>query len=79
MSLVIDTLGEEDYDGYSQAKYSDAECVLKALEIPDATKNLVETTRALDGRQDAEWKNLVATWSYHPDTGLNMTLQADDG
>lgn len=78
MSLVIDTSGEADYDEYSQADYLDAECVLDALEIPDATMNLVETTRALDGRQNAEWENLVATWSYHPDAGLNMTLQTED-
>jgi len=76
-SLVIDVAGEDDFPQL-EANYDDALCVLSALEIPDATLNLVQTTRALDGRQQDSWADLDATWSYHPDTGLNMTLQ-DNG
>lgn len=75
MSLIIDTAGDDDLPQLG-AKYEDALCVLDALKIPDATLNLVETTRALDGRQDDSWGDVDATWSYHPDSGLNMTLQA---
>lgn len=31
-------------------------------------------TRALDGRQKASWGKVEASWSYHPDRGLDMTL-----
>jgi hypothetical protein len=75
-SLVIDTAGNDDLAQLA-APYDDALCVLGALDIPDATLNLVETTRALDGRQQGEWDDITATWSYHPDSGLNMTLQAE--
>lgn len=70
-SLVLDTEGEEDASGLQAAN---ASCVLKATKITDADMNLVESTRALDGRQQASWNGYDATWSYHPDTGLNMTL-----
>jgi hypothetical protein len=75
MSLVIDTAGDDDAPQLD-AKYEDALCVLEALDVPDATLNLIQTTRALDGRQDGTWGDVDATWSYHPDSGLNMTLQA---
>lgn len=74
MSLIIDTAGDDDTPQLD-AKYQDALCVLEALDVPDATLNLIQTTRALDGRQDGTWGDVDATWSYHPDSGLNMTLQ----
>jgi hypothetical protein len=33
----------------------------------------IPTTRALDGMQSAEWGGLAAQWTYHPDTGMNLT------
>jgi len=70
-SLTLDGAGDEDFTGLP---YSAVACVLNELEVPDATLNLVETTRALDGRQTASWDGFDATWSYHPDTGMNVTL-----
>ncbi|WP_269142641.1 hypothetical protein [Georgenia yuyongxinii] len=35
------------------------------------------STRALDGRQTAEWDGVVATWSFHPDDGLDVILELD--
>lgn len=73
-SLVLDGKGDDDLNGISVERQA---CVLSAVEVPDATLNLMSTTRALDGRQTADWDGYTATWTYHPDTGLNLTLQED--
>lgn len=70
-SLTLDSRGEEDFDGLT---YDSVKCVLEDLDVPDATMNLIETTRALDGRQTGSWDGIDATWSYHPDNGVNVTL-----
>ncbi|MDQ1680998.1 MAG: hypothetical protein QOI42_1857 [Frankiaceae bacterium] len=33
-------------------------------------------TRALDGTQSADGRHVHATWTYHPDHGLNVVLEA---
>jgi hypothetical protein len=71
-SLVLDT-GESS--GISGATAEATECVLRELGMPDATWNKIETTRALDGRQDDEWDGYSASWTYHPDDGLNVTVE----
>lgn len=50
-------------------------CILNELDIPDAVVSHIESTRALDGSQDAEWDRFTASWTYHPDDGLNIILQ----
>jgi len=71
LSLVLDGRGDDDATGVSVEHQA---CVLAALDIPDSTLNLMSTTRALDGRQQGSWDGYEASWSYHPDTGLNVTL-----
>ena len=70
-SLTLDGRGQEDFEGLD---YDLISCALTSLDVPDATLNLIETTRALDGRQTASWDGFDATWSYHPDSGMNVTL-----
>lgn len=31
-------------------------------------------TRALDGTQHGTWGNISASWTYHPDSGLDAVL-----
>lgn len=69
-TLVLQTEGNE----VAGMSYENALCVLKATKISDAELNLITTTRALDGRQTGSWNDFEATWSYHPDRGLNLTL-----
>ena len=54
------------------------ECLYKNLDTPTRVTSHVENTRAVDGRQVDEWKNINASWTYHPDDGLNMTLSLDE-
>lgn len=50
-------------------------CIFDALEMPERTINKVEMTRALDGQISDTWGEFKGTWSYHPDSGLNMTIE----
>jgi ribosomal protein S6E (S10) len=70
-SLLLDTQGSDDATGLNMTQL---DCILIRLETPDSTRSLIDSTRALDGRQEAEWDSFSATWSYHPDSGLNMVI-----
>ncbi|WP_020076065.1 hypothetical protein [Cryocola sp. 340MFSha3.1] len=70
-TLILDGKGKEDSDGMSAETEL---CILKALNVTDAILNEIETTRALDGRQEGTWDGVDASWTYHPDNGLDLTL-----
>jgi len=55
---------------------SAAACVFDKLGVPDAVRQHVSTTRALDGQQTDSWTGYSARWTYHPDDGLQMTIRA---
>ena len=60
------------------AEYADIYCVLGELDIPDSVDSRIGSTRALDGRQSADWKEFTASWGYHPDSGLNIVVEISD-
>ncbi len=71
-TLIIDTLGQdEDPLGFGSVT---AECVYIDLGTPKWVTESVSATRALDGRQSAEWDNYTAQWGYHPNSGLSMII-----
>lgn len=73
-SLIISGAGAEERTG---ASITHLACVLAELDVPDAVVSQIEGTRALDGRQHASWDGLTASWTYHPDSGLNLILQEE--
>lgn len=75
-SVVLDVEGE-DY-GSGDLDYVQALCVLTELEMPDSVWSKMEDTRALDGRQTADWDDVEVTWSYHPDDGLDVIVELTD-
>ncbi|MBH0023975.1 hypothetical protein [Salinibacterium sp. SWN248] len=70
-SLILDMEGEEDWE---KLTYNEVFCVLDELEVPDSVTAQMGETRSLDGRQTAEWDDIKASWSYHPDDGLDLIL-----
>lgn len=58
----------------SEATFEVLYCIFEAVGMPDSTITRVETTRALDGFQDVTFGEFAASWTYHPDDGLNMTI-----
>jgi hypothetical protein len=70
-TLVVDGKGGDDLIG---ADINDIVCVLDALKMPTSVRSEITATRALDGRQQGTWGDYRASWSYHPDTGLNLVV-----
>lgn len=72
-SMFIDGKGKDF--GSGDVSIADIECLLTALNTPDAVINKMNGTRALDGRQDGSWGNYEASWTYHPDDGLDIIIE----
>ena len=70
-ALTLDMEGEDDLGKLS---YAEVFCVLTELDVPDRVTALMGATRSLDARQSSEWDGLAASWSYHPDGGLDVIL-----
>lgn len=75
-TLVIDTAGES-YASDDEATFEDVQCVLEELDVPRRVQERMDQTRSLDGRQDGEWDDIEAEWSYHPDDGLDVVLSVN--
>ncbi|GIH08081.1 hypothetical protein Rhe02_61480 [Rhizocola hellebori] len=69
-TLILKSQGEEQ-PGIS---YSQLECFWTELDVSDALRSELGATRALDGRRSGDWGSFHASWSYHPDSGVNMTI-----
>lgn len=52
------------------------QCVLGKLGTPASVRERMYATRAIDGTQSEEWASYKATWTYHPDQGLNVVISA---
>lgn len=70
-SLSLQTAGAES----PGADLADVACVLTEVDVPDSVLTRIDSTRALDGRQEASWDDLDASWGYHPDSGLDLVLE----
>lgn len=49
--------------------------ILGELGFEDAVRRRMVETRALDGRQTAENDNFRASWTFHPDDGLQILFE----
>jgi hypothetical protein len=49
-------------------------CLLGEVDVTGAVVERMDRTRALDGMQDATWGDYSASWTYHPDDGLNVVI-----
>lgn len=74
-TLILDGSGEDDPAGMP---YADQKCLLDELHMPTYVDEQMRNTRALDGRQSADWDGIQASWSYHPDDGLDVVLHLDE-
>jgi hypothetical protein len=62
------------YGGSGLASGDEAICLLKMTGMPDSVKTEILHTRALDGMQRDTWGSYKASWTYHPDHGLNVVV-----
>jgi hypothetical protein len=70
-SVSFDTEGEEDENGDSLFATF---CLLRATVAPDYIFDSIKATRALDGRMEETYGEYRASWNYHPDDGIKLTL-----
>jgi len=74
--LMIDT-NPEDEEYYLKESVG-AQYVIKAnmeLNLPEAVTPKMGQTRALDGRQPETYEDIEVSWTYHPDTGLEVLYE----
>jgi hypothetical protein len=70
-SVSFDTKGNDDSDGDLVGA---AFCMLRSLLVPEYVFTSINETRALDGQLEESWGDYRATWRYHPDSGMQMTI-----
>lgn len=73
-SLTLRSAGEKS-EGLT---FDQLECYWSMLKMPDSVRAEVGATRALDGRRSADWDGIRASWSYHPDSGVQMVFTLAD-
>lgn len=73
-TLTLHGAGKES----SGLSFSALECYWSELKMSDSVRAEVLATRALDGRQSGDWDDIHASWSYHPDSGLQMVITVTD-
>jgi hypothetical protein len=75
-TLIIDLRGTSPAEQIRGAMDADTfACILGHLETPSSVTAHIEGTRALDGQQTDSWDGFSARWTYHPDHGLQMTIE----
>ena len=70
-TLTLDGAGDKDGAGLAT---TDIACILSQLKVSTAVVTQMDNTRALDGRQSGTWGDFDATWTYHPDNGLDVII-----
>lgn len=73
-SLTLNGAGKEDFATLKGLPDSLLSCLLDAAKTPDYVHAQMEQTRALDGTQRGTWGSISASWTYHPDSGLDVVL-----
>jgi HAMP domain-containing protein len=52
-------------------------CVFDYLDAPDSLIGKLQDTRGLDGRQEDSWGDYKASWTFLPDDGYHVVIEAD--
>lgn len=70
-TLILRTEGDES----AGAPFLVLWCVYDHLDMPEAITSRISSTRALDGTQTGTWDRYSASWTYHPNSGLNLIIE----
>lgn len=72
-TMIVDGEGEDF--GSGDVTFTKLDCLLDEVNVPASVRSKMYATRSLDGRQSGEWDDISASWSYHPDDGLDLILE----
>lgn len=70
LSISVDASGE--YDFYS---LYDVKVIISELSLPDSLIDEMYATNSLMGRQKEIYGNFEVSWSYHPNSGLDVIFK----
>lgn len=74
-SMKVDT----NPDNVSGKNYgsvlADIQTINEQLGLPSSLIDKMEGTRALDGRQEETYGKVAVSWTYHPDSGLEVLYE----
>lgn len=76
-TLILDMEATESAVVTDDLSSAQVACVLGMINTPDSVLAQMDRTRSLDGRQSASWDHFTASWTYHPDNGLDVILTSD--
>jgi hypothetical protein len=62
-------------DARASATVNTVGCLLSEAGAPQAVVPAIQRTRPIDGVQNYEWDGAQASWTFHPDAGINLTLE----
>jgi hypothetical protein len=68
--MAIEGEGQEDRG----LKMDKVWCILDQLDLPDSIKTRMRSTTALQGVVEGQWGDYEASWTYHPDNGLDIFI-----
>ena len=72
-TMMLHVAGEDGRE-FGDVTIDEVACILSETDVPTSVVSHIDSTRALDGQQTAEWGKIAARWSYHPSSGLNLVL-----
>ena len=77
-SVIIDTIPDDDgYFKYEDEAYSAIISINSYIGIPSSVLEKMSNTRALDGMQSQRCGYYTVTWSYHPDSGMEVFYEVN--
>ena len=76
--MRIDTNPSDLDDHIDLTAYYTLESINRELGFPASTYEKMGETRALDGRQYDETSDVEVSWTYHPDSGLEVMYEWKD-
>jgi hypothetical protein len=74
LTLTVNMRGEDEIGGLD---YTEANCIVDALNPPAAVTSHIDQTTSMDGRQSESWDQFSISWSYHPDRGFDYVLTVE--
>ncbi len=76
-TLYLDMAGTDPDSGTTNL--ADLSCVFGQLKTPEYVIHEMGQTTALNGRQSDTWGDFSASWTYHPDNGLDVLFRQVKG
>lgn len=74
-SIKGDTNPYNNDDDYASSGFQSIKNINESLGLPEALWDKLLRTRALDGTQTATYDDIVLSWTYHPDNGLEIIYE----